>query len=251
MKVSCNILNPVFFLKYMKNIASFCDEGLLHFDNGIRFVGMDSSRIVVMELKLSDDIVTVDSKAKLVAPINLWSLAKIIARFSKPSYLSVIYDDPDNTLIIKGEVNGRKKTFKLNTIDIDMDFKDPIPTLSKIKYNAIFKVNGGEVLDAIKDAELWLESVNFKAKDMILTISADGINGSSKTEIDIEKTYGNEISDYSVHFLKKMLDPMKSSDIMMMLKSAYPLAMYDKLSAKSHMLYYLAPRIISEVEFDD
>ncbi|KKK66586.1 hypothetical protein LCGC14_2962630, partial [marine sediment metagenome] len=31
MKISCKILNPPFFLKYMKSIASFCDEGLIQF----------------------------------------------------------------------------------------------------------------------------------------------------------------------------------------------------------------------------
>lgn len=249
MKISCDILNPAFFLKYMKNVSNFCDEGLIHFNNGIRFVGLDGSRIVVMELKLGDDIVKVDNNIKLVAPVSLSKLSKITARFRNPEHLNVTFDESINMLIIKGKINNRTKTFRLASIDIDEDFKDPIPILSKIQYNAIFKISGKELLDAVKDCEMFSESVALETKNNIFIVSTDGISGDTETKIDMGvEIYGNEKSDYSIHFLKKILPVMGGMDILVMLKSDYPLAIYDKLSDKSHMLYYLAPRITEEFD---
>ena len=247
MKISCNILNPSFFLKHMKSVAEFCDEGFIHFDNGIRFIGIDPSRIAVMELLMANDVVESDSKNKLSAPVKLWDLAKVIARFKNPKELELAYDESTNKITIRGVIGKKKKTFKLPTIDIDENLEDPLPALAKIKYNAIFKVGSDLLLDVIKDGELFAESVRFSTHNTILIVSTYGVGGENISEIDTgNEIYGKEKTRYSIKYLKKILTPMGSTDILIMFKSDYPIAIRDKLSEKSHMLYYLAPIVDDE-----
>ena len=227
----------------MKSIASFCDEGVIQFHKGIRFVGLDPSRIAVMELKLADDVVETDSDKNLFAPVSLWSLSKIIARFSNPETLTITYNETLNSIIIQGKILNKKKTFRLPTIDINEEVEDPMPSLSKIKYNAIFKLNSGNLLDAIKDGEMVSELTTFTTNDTSIIITSGGVNGDSETIIDTGmEIYGKEKSSYSIDRLKKILTPMKG-EILVMMKTDYPLAIYDKLTDKSHMFYYLAPRV--------
>ena len=252
MKISCKILNPPFFLKYMKSIASFCDEGLIQFHKGIRFVGLDASRISIMELKLSDDVVETDSDENLFAPISLWSLSKIIARFSNPETLTITYNETLNSLVIQGKIQNRKKTFRLPTIDISEELEDPMPALSKIKYNAIFKIDGKDLLDAIMDGGMNAESITLMTKGTYLHVLSGGINGDSETIIDTGiEIYDNVKSSYSIDRLKRILTPMKTSNILIMLKTDFPISIYDKLTDKSHMLYYLAPRVLGGEYKDD
>ena len=242
MKISCNILNPTFFLKHMKCIAEFCDEGYIHFNNGIRFIGIDPSRIAVMELLMANDVVETNSNNKLSAPVNLWDLSKIIARFSKPEELELAYDEIDNRVMVRGDIVGKKKTFRLSTIDINENLEDPLPALAKIKYNAIFKINSKSLLDAVKDTELFAESVRFSTEGSELIVSTYGCIGDVETRLETgSEIYGSEKTRYSINYLKKILIPMGDSNILLMFKSDFPVAIYDKLSEKSHMLYYLAP----------
>ncbi len=255
MKISCNILKPNFFLKYMKSMGEFCDEGLIHFNNGIRFVGIDASRIAIMELIMGEDTVEINSNKKLSAPIRMSDLSKIIARFSKPKSLILEYDEVINKLIIKGDINNKKKTFRLATIEMDSNFEDPIPALSKIRFNTVFKIPCNDILDAVKDGEIFAESVRFKTDGSIFIISAHGTMGDTKTRIDTGiEIFGSEISSYSIRYLKKILTPMSGSDIIIMYKKDFPLSIYDKISPKSHMLYYLGPIVLDvgeDYEDDD
>ena len=231
----------------MKSIASFCDEGLIQFHKGIRFVGLDASRISIMELKLADDVIETDSDENLFAPVSLWSLSKIIARFKNPETLTITYNDMLNSLIIKGKILNIKKTFRLPTIEMSKELEDPMPALGKIRYNAIFKIEGRDLLDAIMDGEMNAESITLMTKGTYLHVLSGGINGDSETIIDTGiEIYDNAKSSYSIDRLKRILTPMKTSNILVMLKTDFPLSIYDKLTDKSHMLYYLAPRVLGE-----
>jgi len=253
MKAAYKILNPKFFIKHSEVIASFLYEGVMQFSDEIRLVGIDPGRIAVLELKLGNDLVETTNKTKLEAPINLDDFSKITKRFSDPEELTISFDDFDNIVTIKGKIKNKTKTFRLSTIDMDMtDFKDPIPMLSKIKYNVVFKISSGDLLDALKDTELYSDIFTISTDNGLVIISATGIIGSSKTEIEpITEIYAKEKSSYSTGRTKKILTPLKGSDVLVMLKKDYPLALYDRLSAKSHMLYYLAPRIDEEEDDDD
>jgi len=246
MKGKYKILNPKFFIKHMEVLGTFLYEGVIRFyKDMIRVVGLYPSRISVMELKMGDDYIETNNKIPLEATIDVTNFAKILKRFSNPEELEIICDEQDNMIIIKGKIRNKIKTFKLSMIDLDTsDWKDPIPNLSKIKYNAIFNLNAKDLHEAILDAELFTEFFTIKTEDQKLHIVGSGATGDSDTLIELEtEIYSNEKTDYSIERMKKMLKPMGESNILIMFKSDYPIAIYEKLSNKSHMLYYLAPRV--------
>jgi len=244
-KAEYNILNPKFFLRHINTIASFIDEGFIFFSNRIRLVGIDPGRIAILELKMDSDIVETTNKNLLKAPINLDDFAKICKRFSNPEILKLIYDEPNNTIIIQGKIRNKKKTFKLSTIDIDESkLEDPLPSLSKIKFNSIFRISASDIKDALLDCEMYSEVFTLHANKKGIDISATGIIGSNNTLIQLEdEIYGDEKTEYSTSRVKKIVTPLIGTDILIMFKKDFPIAIYDKISEKSHMLYYLAPRI--------
>lgn len=246
--VTYNILDPKFFIKHSEVIASFLYEGILHLSDEIRLFGIDPGRIAVLELKLGNDLIETDNKHKLEAPINLGDFAKITKRFKDPEELTLIYDNISNMVTIRGKIKNKTKTFKLSTIDIDMtDIIDPIPKLLQIQYNAMFKISVNDLLDAVKDAEMFAEIFTIGIEDNNVFVCGGGVSGESKTIIETDsEIYGNEQSSYSIDRVKKMIMPLRGGDVIIMLKSDFPLSIYDKISNKSHMLYYLAPRIEEE-----
>jgi len=236
----------------MDSIASFLDEGVIRFSDKIRIVGMDRGRICVLELLMGDDYIKTTNIKELEAPVDLFSISKIMKRFSNPEELYISYDEMSNAVTIKGKIKNRTKTFKSQTIDIDMtDFEDPIPKLSKIKYNAVFQIEANELLDAMKDVELFAEFFTIESSDNNIRISASNPTGECITDIEIEDLYGNEKSSYQTERIKKIIKPIGNCKVLIMFNSNYPIAIYDKLSSKSHMLYYLAPRVVDEDEEDD
>ena len=153
---------------------------------------------------------------------------------------------------IKSKGGAEKTVLELmekskHKIDIYENLEDHLPAQAKIKYNAIFKVGSDLLLDVIKDGELFAESVRFSTHNTILIVSTYGVGGENISEIDTgNEIYGKEKTRYSIKYLKKILTPMGSTDILIMFKSDYPIAIRDKLSEKSHMLYYLAPIVDDE-----
>lgn len=245
MKAEFTILEPNFFIKHIKVIAEFLDESLIRFSDKIRIVGLDPSRIAVIELLMDNDYIKTTNKKEIEAPVSLDSISKIMKRFSNPDELYIICDEESQAVIIKGKINNRTKTFRSQMIDLDMgDFEDPIPSLSKIKYDVVFPIEANIFKDILKDAEIFSEFIIIETLDDGINIFAENSSGECNSKLERDDLGGYTKCSYSIKMLNNIINPIGNTNLLIMLKTDHPIALYDKLSAKSHMLYYLAPRIL-------
>jgi len=240
--VNYQIKNTSFFLKYLKQLGKIIDECWIEFGGKIRLFGMGPSRISVFEFMLGDDCMEIIEDEDIKIAINLSDLEKVLKRFTKDS--SIFIKTGDNKLIITGDIKNKTKTFRLSQIDMEQTDKDPLPKLSKIPYNVILKMNGVDFKDSLKDSEICSEIITMETKGNDLYLSSIGYCNSVdiKYEMDYE-IYADEKASYSIKFLLNMIEPMKNSEITIMFKSDYPMVMFEKISSKSWMKWYLAPRI--------
>lgn len=237
--------NPKFFIKYFDSIASLNDEGIIEFGNKIRIMGIDRSRIAIFELIIGEDNLEIINDQNVKIPLCLADLQKILKRLGSPEELIIKYDNKNCQLIIEAQLDNKKKTFKLNETTLDDDLRqDPIPTLLKLQMNSIFKIKADDFLDAIEDCLTYMDMGTLYIKDNTFSIYTTSINGSCKTEINLNsEVFSEETAEYSFEWLRAVLKPMRGSDIIVMYRKDYPIQLYDKLSEKSHMRWYVAPRV--------
>ena len=237
--------NPNFFIRYFNTISALNDEGIIEFGEKIRIMGIDRSRIAIFELLIGEDNLEIVRDQSIKIPLYLTDLQKILKRFSSPEELKIKYDNNSSQLIIEGKIGNKKKTFRLREITLDNDLRqDPIPSLLKLEMNVVFKVDANDFLDAIKDCLIYKDIGTLHIKDNLFTIENTSVNGSCETQIELDnEVFCEETSDYSFVWLKTILEPMRGSGIIVMFREDYPIQLYDKLSEKSHMRWYVAPRV--------
>lgn len=247
MKAKYLITNPKFFLKHMESIGNVYYEGIIQFKENIRMTGIDPSRITLFEFIMGDDVLETTNKKKLLAPIDISDLNKILKRFKNPSELTLICDTDKQTIVIKGKVGNKSKTFNLSMITLETElFKVP-SSLGKIEYNAVFRLNSNDLKEAAKDVEIYTEILSLKLKEDGLHVFANSPIGNVDTIIHMDvDTPVDDVASFSVKYVNNIVKDMKDTNLIVMLKSDHPLSIYDKLSDKSRILYYLAPRVEDE-----
>lgn len=239
-----NILNPKYFLKHMSSISNIYYEGIIQFGKNIRMVGIDPSRIAVFEFVLGSDCIETTNTKNLFAPICIDDFDKILKRFKNPSEFKIIYDTDRQKVTVKGKIGNKTKTFNISTIEFDGKF-DMLPTsLSKIKYNAVFRVNSNDLLEAIKDVEIYSSCFSLKLQMDGLHVFTNSVIGDIDTiiHIDVDAPI-KDVASFSVRYIQNIIKNLGSTDLIIMLKKDYPICIYDKLSEKSYILYYIAPRV--------
>jgi len=242
--IEYNILNPSFFIKAMKAIKEVVYEGYLEFGDGIRLFGIGPSRIQLFELTLGNDILDVVKSGYEDVPLDLGDLYKVLDRFKggEIESLKLIYDD--NCLTIRGKVGGRIKTFKRYAVDIDYRIdENPIPKLLKLPLDAVFKVEATAFIDCLKDCELFAEIFTMESLNDSILISSVGNCGTSETELPTTEIYSNQKASYSIPLVKKMLESTYNNEVIIMFKTDHPIAIHDKISDTSRMVWFLGPRV--------
>ena len=249
--IEYNILNPSFFINTMKSISSVVDEGYLEFGDGIRVFGIGPSRIILFELTIGDDILDIIQGGQEDVPLNLDDLRKVLERFKggKPEYLTLSYDNTQLKLKVKGKINNKTKTFTLSAIDLDYKTDiNPLPKLMKLHLDAIFKIGVSDMVDALKDINLVSEFFNIETLNNSVLFTGGAALGTAETEIESKsEIYSNQKCSYSLLLVKKILESTYNNEVVIMFKKDYPIAIYDKISDKSKMVWFLGPR----VETDD
>lgn len=237
------IKNPKFFIKYLSAIGNIAYEGFLLLDDKITIKAFDPSRIAVFEFTMGNDIVDVDEECDEKVGVCFDDLKKIAERLKTTESLALEYDYHAQIVKFIGRVKSRKKTFSLGQRDID--YKEVgLDNLLGLPLNVVFRVNGKDLSDAIKDCGLFAEIATFETKDGKLIVSSIGQSGSCSVEIKTEsEIFTNETASYSLTFLTEILKPMVGSEITVLYSSNYPVMIYDKISEQSYMRWFLAPRV--------
>ena len=245
--IEYTITNPSFFINSIDSISSIVDEGVIEFDNYIKLKGMDGGRLVFFELLIGEDSLLIKKKGYEEVPLFICDLIKILKRFKgKMETITLLYDN--NVLTIRGKINNKDKTFKLRAIDIDYEGKDlSIEKLLSLPLDAIFKTKRSDILDAIEDCEIYGEWFDIETKGTLINIYADGPIGEALNTIELTtEIYSNQKANYSIKFAKPILKSLYNEDVIIMFRKDYPMAIHDRISEKSKMVWFIAPRVENE-----
>lgn len=242
--IEYKILNPSFFIKCMTGLSSIVDNTVLQFGKQLRTYGMDPSRICLYEFVIGGSEIEIISDEEKIVMVCLSDFQKILNRLSGVKELTLINDD--NLIIIKGVVNDKKKTFRLNILSED------IPTDTKVKtdLNSMFNIDSIDFAGIINDAKIYSEIFTIKTTDKELIISSGGVIGSTETVIDLDIMTSEEQCSYSTYFMSGIIKTLGNQEITVAFSTDTPIMIYSKISANSFMRWHLAPRVDQD-DFED
>lgn len=257
-------INAKFVRGIFEAISSIITETRLKVDpeNGLSMTAMDGSHICLCDLNLKkedlDEFVTTESYE---LGLNLDDLVKIIKRGSSNDAITLFHDPKDKKLMIEMKAENSKKARKftmalidLDVQEIDVDQLDQLPFDNKCQ----FKVS---ILDeAIKDAEIFSEVLQIKAKD-VLQFNAEGTMGDMEYIVEKEELISSNFTDqsegnFAIQFLKNILKITSISDeVAMSLKTDSPVKMKfslfvpkDDKPSESYIQFFLAPRVEEDTD---
>jgi len=150
---------------------------------------------------------------------------------------------------------------KFNTCQaslLDSEFEEvPLENLGKIEYPNIITIDPEILVEAIKDAEIYGEILNFKISEgQGVTFSCSGQIGEMNYELGLDELIDPEIHEdcsaaYSLTFLKAILKIASITEkLEISLRMDHPLKMEFTLLEGGELKYWLAPRC-EEESYDD
>lgn len=222
---------------------------------------MDPSRICLLELIIEkDNFKEYDCKEKFQVGLNLSDFDKILKRCGLEDTIELNYNDEDKKIKIRyqNEEATRIRAFSLTCLDLEIE-EVPMDSLNKIEYSSSWSFEPNLLVEAIKDAEIYSEILNFEAKEGVgLNLSSSGQIGEMEYQLGLETFFEVNLDKiqkgaFSLAFLKSI---MKLSSIVerlkIFLKEGHPLKMVFELLEGAKLDYFLAPRV-EEIEetYDD
>lgn len=242
--INYRILEVKFFIECLKSMSSINDETIFQFGNGIKATLLDPSRVATADFKIGTDILEIIQDEEIRTGMNLFDLQKVMARFGKnPDEMFFGFDTKTNKFKIKANLEGKTKTFTLNSIDID--YKDyNTDFLFKIPLESIFKIKTFDFLDAMKDCTIHSDVFQIKsAYNKGITISSISQYGDCTVDLDVKKVIMDSIGTYSIKFIETILKDIPEADLIVMFQKDKPLAIHLKYSKQSYLRYMVAPRV--------
>lgn len=217
--------------------------------DAIELVAMDPANVAMVVFKLLGSCFTeynVDKPVEIC--LNLTNLKQVLRR-AKADDIIIIELDTSNRLKLQFK-SSTTRTFYLPLIDIE-EKEQKIPEL---KFPVTIKLSSNMLDEAIEDADIIAESVNFIVEKNKFTILAEG--DLSKVNIEIPKGENVNIavetddtvkSKYSIEYLKKIMQASKLSDeVSIQFNKDYPLKLEYKEINKVMLSFILAPRVENE-----
>lgn len=132
-------------------------------DDGMRILGVDPSKVVLIDLKLNAENFTKfsSSKEKITIGLNLGYLHKLIKSHDKDDILSMYqdHDDPNNINIKFDNTNKKKsKITKLKLLDLNKE----VITMQEIKWEAIILMKSNEFHKLCREMSLLSDFMEIK-----------------------------------------------------------------------------------------
>lgn len=231
------------FKDVLINAEYFLDEIKFELDNdGMRFRGLDKSRVAFINMIINSeyfDVFEIEEPCSCI--VDTQELLKVLKRAKNDDKLIFSFNDSDLKLqFIKKDV---KRNFKIRQVDIEYD-SPPVPN---IEYPAKFEVNYKQLIDGVKDAELYDMKVKFKTNGNNLSLISDGEFGDYKSNIPLLEDIGRYSSVFSISWLNKIFKINKLSDtIIIHIGNNMPLLLEFEDDNGLEVDFLLAPRIEEE-----
>lgn len=156
-------------------------------------------------------------------------------------------------------MGDKSRDFIVTLIDLDQEAIDT-SSLRDIKkdMDCKFALNASEFEDIVNDGMIYSEVLEFHAKNEV-NFSSNGTMGNYNSKYQISQLDYLEIKhrscgNFAIQFLKNILkskDLGIDSNYHFMLKSDSPLSIEVKISEKSYIQYFLAPRVEENSDSND
>jgi len=213
---------------------------------GLELVAMDPANVAMVVFKLLSSSFTeyaVDGDVEIA--INLNNFKQILRRAKPNDMLTLEMGDNKLKVQLRSEST---RTFSLPIIDIE-EKEQKVPELS---FPVQIETNAAILNEAIEDADIVAESVNFIAEPNKFSILAEG--DLSTAHIEVKPGEETKISakdktraKYSVEYLKKMIQGSRLTDkVTIHFNKDYPLKLDYNAIDRVMLSFILAPRVENE-----
>ena len=262
------------FSEILKKIKIFTDNVVIQFTNEYMYIqGMDSSHVVIFELKLYSDwfetyIITKENAYEFGINTNI--ISKILSVRDETQYIRLVQNDDDHDKLSIGFINENEQTkskkqendvdtqpkksncyekfFHLPLVDIDCDMFEIPPT----EYDATLELESKNIKGLIDNFALFDVSIldfTFNQDDISLTTS--GLETNMKVNILHEQmelysiTENTEFKNsFNLNFIHKICQFSKiSKNVQIQQTKDRPLEFTYMIDDVNTFRFYLAPSI--------
>ncbi|MBS3128167.1 proliferating cell nuclear antigen (pcna) [Candidatus Woesearchaeota archaeon] len=241
------LADPSYFKDSISIISELVNEARFKVtNNALELVAMDPANVAMVIFKLfSSCFAEYQIEKETEIAINLGNLKQILRRIKANDLLSLELTG-DNKLKIQLKSNTTR-TFSIPLIDLE-EREQKIPQL---EFPISIALESTRLSEAIEDADIVAESVQFNVADNIFSITAEGDLSHAHIELreDENTKLTNETGEhikakYSLEYLKKMVNGAKLAPSMEVYFSKdYPLKLDYKVIDKLALSFILAPRV--------
>lgn len=222
---------------------SMLDEIKFEADNdGLRFRGLDRSHIAFMSMNINKDYFDVfDIETPESCIIDTSELVKVLKRIKSDDTLHFSFDEENVTIQFQGQA---KRTFKIRNIDQEYDS----PSMPNIEYPCTVEVGYKQLLESIKDCDLYDDKLKISTSQYQIGLSAVGDLGDYEAKLDVDdELHGKLSSVFSTSWLKTFFKIGNiSDDVEINMGNDMPLLLRFEDEFGLIIQFLLAPRIESD-----
>lgn len=243
-----------FLIEALKEILT--DTNIEFNNSGLRIVAMDSTKTVLVHLKLeSDKFEKFECKKDRTIGVSLINLFKLIKGVNNNETLTFYVDDSNINILgitIENADKNKVKDLKLNLMDLN---DDPM-TIPPVEFESIVTMPSGDFQKTCREMQILSNIVEIKSAGTQLIFKAEGDFGSDTTRfgqtedgISFVKTTGADIIQgyYNLQHLSmftKCTNLCNSVEIYM--KNNYPIIVKFSVGNLGKLQLALAPIVKDE-----
>jgi len=237
----------------VETLVSIADEAQI-IVNDKEFVinAMDSGRICMLRVLLKKDcFIEYNGAKKSKVEINLKDLDKILKRSTLDNSIGIEFNAKEQKVKIRLKKEGTSltRTFRLAAIQAETE-EFPVDVLRNIEYSSKWKMEPELLIEAIKDGELYSNTVTVAVEEeKLLTISSIGPIGEMTFELEVSELLENSIKGknvgmFSLSFLKAILKIAPVTEkLEMAVTNDNPLRLLADLIGGGELSYFLAVKV--------
>lgn len=241
-------------------ISAVVGESKMSFTpDGITMNAIDDGRICLVGLELSkDDFDAYKCEDSYDLGLNIEDMVKILKRSSSSDSITFKYKPKSKKIQISMKDLSSKKSrhFSLQLIDLGDSGIKP-EALENIEYQATATIPISYLEEAIKDADIFSETLQFKMSGSGgIEFKSEGQIGATETQLakDDDSIQNFSVEDeaegtFALQYLKNIIKINAIADLVnLSLNSNTPVKAKFNVLSSSNFTYYLAPRIEEEEE---
>ncbi len=243
-------------------VSAIIDETYFVADaNGLNLSAMDESHICLMSMSLPKDLFDggYECKEQVKLGINLEDMTKIMKRAGASDAIEFKHEKDAEKFHVQMKGRGTR-TFSLRLVDIDEEKIPPTAELD-VQFDAKVTLDVGILEEAIKDAEIYQDTLQVKIDKEGVKFSAEGEVGDIEYQLTPDHLESADIGKggrgvFSLSFLKNILKISSITDkVMLNIAENAPLKFEFEITnpnnqAKGKVMYFLAPRVEEEESYE-